>query len=203
MTDAPNSVLTTGISSNDAPVTRPSGSSTIGISCPIAVPVTTPIRRPSSRGARSHRPRDAPLQPAHAADAVLDLVEPVVDLRRRQLDAGAEIQLVGAERPVDAALALARRPARASTRRDGGAAFLRRGLAHEVMLAVLGEADRHHRAAQDGGAELVQLAQRLLEHRPVVHARATSRPGCGTGCRARRTRAAAAGCPARSGFRRR
>ena len=47
MTDAPNSELTTGMSSKLAPVARASGSSTIGMSWPIAVPVTTPIRRPA------------------------------------------------------------------------------------------------------------------------------------------------------------
>ena len=47
---------------------------------------------------------DPLLQPAHAADAVLDLIETVVDLRGRQLDPRSEIQLVRPKRPVRAAL---------------------------------------------------------------------------------------------------
>ena len=54
---------------------------------------------------------------------------------------------------------------------DGGLTFPGGRLAHEVMLAELGEPDRHHRAAEDGRPELVELAQRLLEHRAIVHAR--------------------------------
>ena len=47
VTEGPKSVFTTGTRSNTAPVTRASGSSTMGMSRPIAVPVTTPTRRPS------------------------------------------------------------------------------------------------------------------------------------------------------------
>ena len=158
------------MSSNVAPVARASGSSTIG-------------HQLAHRGAGDHADAaalpalelvgaglDLALEPAHAADAVLDLIEPVVDLRRRQLDAGPHVQLVGPERPVDATLPPRDPRTRLHEARwppgiPGGR------LAHEVMLAELGEPDRHHRAAEDGGPELVELAQRLLEHRAIVHAR--------------------------------
>ena len=91
---------------------------------------------------------DLALEPAHAADAVLDLIEAVVDLGRWQLDAGPHVQLVGAEGPVDATLAP--RDRRTSLHEAYGRLALLGGrLTHEVMLAELGEPDRHHRTAED------------------------------------------------------
>ena len=55
---------------------------------------------------------DPLLQPAHRADAVLDLIESVVNLGGRQLDTGAKIELIGAEGPGES-------PLRASDRELG------------------------------------------------------------------------------------
>jgi hypothetical protein len=111
---------------------------------------------------------DAPLQEAHAPNPVLDLLEPVVSSRRRKVEVRDDVQLVCPIRPVRAPLHVGAL-LRGLQGRHGRATLLPRGLPHQVVLAVLGEAHGYDRHREHRRAQGVEVVEGAAQHVAVVH----------------------------------
>src|SRR5262249_4292073 len=115
----------------------------------------------------TRRTADALLQPAHRADAVLDLLESVVRCGIGQRETSPEVQLVGAVHPMGSASLQSPGPSRFGVS-NGGPALLCRRLATEVVLAELGQPDGNNGTRQHSGPEVPEIVQRPLQYPPIV-----------------------------------
>ena len=170
----PKSEFSIGISTNAAPVAVVSCSSSSGISDTIAIPVTTPIRMPSSLE-RSDNP-SATLARSEVMEPIpfYDLGELPVMLGRRKIASGQQIQLVRSEHPhivtlAHSALAPALDVPRSS--RD----FSRLQRLSGVEVRELRDPNRHDGRRYNGIAKIPQVSKGFLEDGSVIEARHNDR----------------------------